>query len=129
VNVSPSLTALYWSAAPSADKLEQLVAIVLTGQIKKGAHMFDEDYERYAKSAAEAAARAAFEKGMEVGLERGFSNGMAAGQLIGFVAGVQSLASALSDGTRKGSSECGRALESLKRISAISKQDDQTERD
>jgi len=76
----------------------------------------DHLFEQHAKEAAEAAARVAFAKGIKVGQAKGFVEGMAAGQAIGFVAGVQSVQAALSDGTRKGSSECARALESLKRL-------------
>jgi len=77
--------------------------------------MVNDLYERFALGAVDAAARAAFEKGLEVGYAQGFVDG----QAVGFVAGVQSVAEALSDGTRKGSSPCGRALESLKRLGAV----------
>lgn len=52
----------------------------------------------------------------EIAYENGLADGLEAGQQIGFVAGVLSLKSALSSGVRHGSSECGKALESLKRI-------------
>lgn len=81
--------------------------------------MAEDLYEQYAQGAVDAAARVAFAKGIEVGYEQGFADGMAAGQAIGFVAGVQSVAEALSEGTRKGSSHCARALESLKRLGAV----------
>lgn len=76
--------------------------------------MVNDLYEQFAQGAVDAAARVAFDKGMEVGFVQGF----AAGQAVGFVAGVQSVQGALSDGTRKGSSQCARALESLKRLGA-----------
>ena len=85
--------------------------------------MADDLYERYAQSAVDAAARVAFAKGVEVGYGQGFADGMAAGQAVGFVAGVQSVAEALSDGTRKGSSPCAKALESLKRLGAVDDQE------
>lgn len=81
--------------------------------------MVDDLYERYAQSAVDAAARLAFEQGLNVGREQGFADGYTAGEAIGFVAGVQSVASALSEGTRFGSPKCARSLESLKRIGAV----------
>lgn len=81
--------------------------------------MIDDLYERYAQGAVDAAARVAFAKGLEVGYSEGFADGLTAGQNIGFVAGVNSVADALSDGTRNGSSVCARALESLKRLGAV----------
>jgi hypothetical protein len=81
--------------------------------------MNDDLYERYAQAAVDAAARVAFDKGLEVGYSKGFTDGLTTGQNIGFVAGVNSVADALSDGTRKGSSACAKALESLKRLGAI----------
>ena len=91
-------------------------AISVTEERRQGIPMSDELYDRYAKEAVETAARTAFSKGVEVGHAQGFVDGIALGQGIGFVAGVQSLQAALPDGTRKGSSECARALESLKRL-------------
>lgn len=79
----------------------------------------DDLYERYAKGPSDAAARAAFAIGRKIGYDEGFGDGVAVGQNIGFVAGVNSVAGALSDGTRKGSSECGKALESLKHLGAL----------
>lgn len=35
---------------------------------------------------------------------------------VGFVAGLESVKGAISDGTRNGSSECARVLESYKRL-------------
>lgn len=81
--------------------------------------MVNDLYERFAQSAVDAAARVAFEKGIEVGYQQGFADG----QALGFIVGVQSVQDALSDGTRKGSSKCGRALESLKRLGASSDND------
>lgn len=81
--------------------------------------MTDDLFERYAQSAALAAAKEAFERGLELGQQQGFAEGLATGRLIGFVEGVNSLKAAVSDGTRHGSSECGRALESMKRLGAI----------
>lgn len=54
--------------------------------------------------------------GRQVGHDQGFQEGFEAGKLVGFIAGLESLKGALSDGTRKGSSECARALESRKRM-------------
>lgn len=83
----------------------------------------NELFERYAKRASEASAREGFKQGLEVGRAqgygKGFADGVQTGELIGFAAGVDSVKSALSDGTRHGSSECARALESLKRIGAL----------
>lgn len=68
------------------------------------------------KVAAMNAALAAAEVAYEQGVEHGFVAGYAAGQQVGFVAGVISVQDALSSGLRHGSPECGKALESLKRL-------------
>jgi hypothetical protein len=68
------------------------------------------------KTAALKAALVAAEVAYEHGLEQGFAAGYAVGQQVGFVAGVISVQDALSSGLRHGSAECGRALESLKRL-------------
>ncbi|SFB19095.1 hypothetical protein SAMN03159488_02285 [Pseudomonas sp. NFIX10] len=52
----------------------------------------------------------------EMAYDQGFSNGFETGNQVGFVAGITSLKGALSDGLRHGSPECGKALESFKRI-------------
>lgn len=52
----------------------------------------------------------------EIAYDRGFANGFEAGQAVGFAAGTSSLKGALADGLRHGSPECGRALESFKRL-------------
>ncbi|KTC06311.1 hypothetical protein OQB66_21770 [Pseudomonas syringae] len=52
----------------------------------------------------------------EIAYDGGFANGFEAGQAVGFTAGISSLKGALADGLRHGSPECGRALESLKRL-------------
>ncbi|MBC3455908.1 MULTISPECIES: hypothetical protein [Pseudomonas] len=52
----------------------------------------------------------------EIAYDGGFADGLDVGKQVGFVAGVLSLKSALSSGVRHGSPECGKALESLKRI-------------
>lgn len=52
----------------------------------------------------------------ELAYDNGFTDGFDVGKQVGFVAGVLSLKSALSSGVRHGSSECGKALESFKRI-------------
>ncbi|AXK57469.1 hypothetical protein [Pseudomonas protegens] len=52
----------------------------------------------------------------EIAYDNGVANGFEVGKQFGFVAGVLSLKSALSSGVRHGSPECGKALESLKRI-------------
>lgn len=86
--------------------------------------MDDDLYERYAKGAADAAGRAAFAKGLEIGIEIGQTQGMAAGLIVGrqqgraegVVLGLKILKEAVSDGTRRGSSKCARALEGYKRL-------------
>ena len=86
----------------------------------------DDLYDRVAKDVADAAGRAAFAKGLEVGVEIGREQGMAAGLLAGlqqgraegFLAAMQGVKSAISDGTRNGSSECARVLEAYKRLEA-----------
>lgn len=62
---------------------------------------------------AMAAARVAYDQGYGDGATKGMEAGIA----IGFVMGVQSVQHAISDGLRHGSSECGRALEGMKRLS------------
>ncbi|ENA27129.1 hypothetical protein HMPREF1487_09342 [Pseudomonas sp. HPB0071] len=52
----------------------------------------------------------------EMAYDQGFSGGFEVGKQVGFVMGVASLKSALSCGLRHGSPECGKALESLKRL-------------
>ncbi|WP_225776466.1 hypothetical protein [Pseudomonas sp. Marseille-Q5115] len=83
----------------------------------------DDLYELHAKNAVEKAGRAGFDIGREVGRNEGRNEGIVdgieLGKALGFVAGVQSVAAALSDGTRKGSSMCAKALESLKRLGAL----------
>lgn len=82
-----------------------------------------DDYDLHAKTAADAAGRKAFEIGRELGREEGRQQGrmegQAVGEYVGFIAGVNSLKAALSDGTRRGSPVCAKALESLKRLGAI----------
>ncbi|WP_065759555.1 hypothetical protein [Pseudomonas defluvii] len=53
---------------------------------------------------------------VEIAYDQGFANGHEVGNQVGFVAGVISLKAALACGLRHGSPECGKALESLKRI-------------
>ncbi|AGN82434.1 MULTISPECIES: hypothetical protein [Pseudomonadaceae] len=53
---------------------------------------------------------------VEIAYDQGFANGHGVGNQVGFVAGVMSLKAALACGLRHGSPECGKALESLKRI-------------
>jgi flagellar biosynthesis/type III secretory pathway protein FliH len=48
----------------------------------------------------------------------GFSDGFQAGNLTGYVTGVNAMVPAVSDGLRHGSSECGKALQSLKTMGA-----------
>lgn len=76
----------------------------------------DELYDQFAAKAVDAAARTAFEIGLQKGYEQGFQEGFDAGQMVGFVAGLESVKGAISDGTRNGSSECARVLESYKRL-------------
>lgn len=52
----------------------------------------------------------------EMAYDQGFADGLEIGNQVGFVAGVTSLKGALACGLRHGSPECGKALESLKRI-------------
>jgi len=52
----------------------------------------------------------------ETAYDEGMSDGFEVGKYVGFVAGVTSMKSALSCGLRHGSPECGKALESLKRL-------------
>ncbi len=66
--------------------------------------------------AALAAADTAYDQGFIDGEASGFLKGLAAGRAIGFVEGVNSLKPALSDGLRSGSSECGKAMNSLKSL-------------
>lgn len=66
--------------------------------------------------AALAAADTAYDQGFTDGEASGFLKGLAAGRAIGFVEGVTSLKPALSDGLRHGSSECGKAMNSLKNL-------------
>lgn len=68
------------------------------------------------KMAALNAALVAAEVAYEQGLEHGFAAGYVAGQQMGFIAGVISVQDALSSGLRHGSPECGKALESFKRL-------------
>ncbi|ATP52066.1 TPA: hypothetical protein ACNV18_002073 [Pseudomonas putida] len=53
---------------------------------------------------------------VEIAYDQGFSDGHGVGNQVGFVGGVMSLKAALACGLRHGSPECGKALESLKRI-------------
>jgi len=53
---------------------------------------------------------------VEIAYDQGFANGQGVGNQVGFVAGVMSLKAALACGFRDGSPECGKALDSLKRI-------------
>jgi hypothetical protein len=53
---------------------------------------------------------------VEMAYDQGVADGFAAGQNVGFVAGVNSLKGALVCGLRHGSPECGKALESFKRL-------------
>ncbi|WP_312197746.1 hypothetical protein [Mixta calida] len=52
----------------------------------------------------------------ELAYDQGMADGLELGQRLGFAAGVISLKGALSCGLRHGSPECGKALESLKRL-------------
>ncbi|SDJ10601.1 hypothetical protein [Pseudomonas abietaniphila] len=52
----------------------------------------------------------------EMAYDGGFADGVEVGQHIGFTAGVTSLKAALACGLRHGSPECGKALESFKRL-------------
>lgn len=52
----------------------------------------------------------------EMAYDDGVADGVELGKQLGFVAGVTSLKGALSCGLRHGSPECGKALESLKRL-------------
>jgi hypothetical protein len=78
----------------------------------------EELYDQFAAKAVDAAARTAFEIGLQRGHEQGISGRrlFEAGTLVGFVAGLESVKGAISDGTRNGSSECARVLESYKRL-------------
>lgn len=82
--------------------------------------MSNDLYTLYAQGAVEAAARVAFEIGLErgraEGIEQGRAEGFDAGFAVGFVAGAQSMLPAVADGVRCGSSRCGTALESAKRL-------------
>ncbi len=53
---------------------------------------------------------------VEIAYDQGFADGHGVGNQVGFVAGVMSLKAALACGLRHDSPECGKALESLKRI-------------
>jgi len=53
---------------------------------------------------------------VEIAYDQGFADGHGVGNQVGFVAGVMSLKAALACGLRHGSPECGKPLESLKRI-------------
>ena len=53
---------------------------------------------------------------MEIAYDQGFANGHEVGNQIGFVAGIIRLKAALACGLRHGLPECGKALESVKRI-------------
>jgi len=68
------------------------------------------------KMAALNAALVAAEVAYEQGVEHVFAAGYVAGQQVGFIAGVISVQDALSSGLRHGSPECGKALESFKRL-------------
>ena len=57
----------------------------------------------------------------EQGHTRGFFEGHTAGEMTGFVSAINSLKPALSDGLRRGSSECGRAMQALTRLGAFKK--------
>lgn len=71
-------------------------------------------------AAAKTAWDQAWKEGHSAGVEEGYAIGMDIGQAIGFVAGIRSVQAAISDGLRHGSSECGKALVSLKNLGAIS---------
>lgn len=76
----------------------------------------EELYNQLVAKPVEVAARTAFEIGLQKGYEQGFQEGFDAGQMVGIVAGLESVKGAISDGTRNGSSECARVLESYKRL-------------
>lgn len=92
----------------------------------------DDLYERVAKDVADAAGRAAFARGLELGVELGREQGMAAGLLVGhkqgraegFLVAMEGVKAAISDGTRRGSSECARVLEAYKHLEAEDETDD-----
>ena len=50
------------------------------------------------------------------GLEQGFAQGFNMGHQLGYVAGVNDMTSAVSDGLRHGSSECGKKMQQLKNL-------------
>ena len=52
----------------------------------------------------------------EMAYDKGVVDGIELGKQLGLVAGITSLKGALSCGLRHGSPECGKALESLKRL-------------
>lgn len=52
----------------------------------------------------------------EMAYDQGMADGFEVGKQVGFVGGVTSLKAALACGLRHGSPECGKALESLKRL-------------
>ncbi|GAB0153552.1 hypothetical protein [Marinobacterium sp. BA1] len=74
--------------------------------------MRDDKHRQEALTIAAVAAEIAYDQGLSNGIQQGF----VAGQAVGFILGVSSLKAALSSGLRHGSPECGRALESLKRL-------------
>jgi hypothetical protein len=76
----------------------------------------EELYDQFAAKAVDAAARTAFEIALPLGTSRDFRKALKPARWLGSWQGLESVKGAISDGTRNGSSECARVLESYKRL-------------
>ncbi|MGP9796979.1 hypothetical protein ACT3UJ_06440 [Halomonas sp. 86] len=75
----------------------------------------EEEYQKR-KAAFMEASLATISAAYDRGHYEGYGKGMNDGKAVGFVAGVQSTQAALSEGLRLGSSECGKALNGIKKL-------------
>lgn len=72
--------------------------------------MTDEEFQARLQQAVNTGLATGFGLGLEQGKQQGMAAGLQQGEQVGFIKGIRFCQAAISDGTRKGSSECGKVL-------------------
>lgn len=75
--------------------------------------MTDEEIKKLIQESVNQGILAGHSIGLELGKQQGMSAGLIQGEQVGFIKGIRFCQSAISDGTRKGSSECAKVLKFL----------------
>ncbi|RTR33203.1 hypothetical protein [Shewanella atlantica] len=75
--------------------------------------MTNEEIKALIQTSVNQGLAAGYNVGLEQGKQQGMAAGLTQGEQLGFIKGVRFCQSAVSDGTRKGSSKCAQVLKFL----------------